>query len=111
MFRLGSYLNGDAYILYYSYASDIMNPIGFYFLFCINDQRITILRKWYIKAILIFGLSSTIEILQSFGIYFLGETFDLMDIFMFALGILIAILLDKNVFERSKPFYIIYEKG
>jgi hypothetical protein len=105
IFRLGSYLNGKAYILYYSFASDVLIPIGFYFLLCMNDQRISILQKWSVKAIMIFGLATTIEILQAFGIYFLGETFDPLDIFMFALGVLIAVFLDKLLFEKLIPDY------
>jgi hypothetical protein len=111
IFRLGSYLNGKAYILYYSYASDIMIPIGFYFLLCINDQSIRILQKWYIKAILIFGLATITEILQAFDIYLLGVTFDPLDIFMFAIGILIAVFLDKYLFEKLVPNYKIGDGG
>jgi len=31
-FWLGSYLSGDLYIFYYSYASDLIMPFGIYFL-------------------------------------------------------------------------------
>jgi len=108
IFRLGSYLNGDAYILYYSYASDIMIPIGFYFLLCINDLKKPFLREWYVKALLVFGVTTFTEIMQAFGIYMLGVTFDIFDILMFGIGVLIAAFLDKVVFERMIPNYKIY---
>ena len=31
LFRLGSYLNGNLYLYYYSYASDIIVPFGCFF--------------------------------------------------------------------------------
>ncbi len=75
-FRIGSYLNGDSYLYYYSYASDILIPFGFYFLLSINDVQIRFLRSWKVKAIIIFVLSSLTEILQAFGIHVLGGAFD-----------------------------------
>lgn len=109
VFRLGSYLNGDLYILYYSYASDILLPIGFYFLLCLNDVQIRFFRKWYLKALFVFLLATFIEIMQAFGIYILGVTFDRMDILMFGIGVSVAALLDVQVFERVIPGYKINE--
>lgn len=64
-FRFGSYLNGDWYLYYYSYASDILVPFGFYFLL-----------SWKVKATIMFGFSSLTEVMQAFGIHVLGVTFD-----------------------------------
>lgn len=105
IFRLGSYLNGDLYILYYSYASDILIPIAFYFLLCMNDIQIRFLRKWYTKALIVFVLATFTEVMQAFGVYMLGVTFDVLDIIMFGIGVLIAALLDVQVFERLVPGY------
>ncbi len=105
MFRIGSYLNGDAYILYYSYASDLIVPFGIYFLLSINEIQFRFLRKWYVKALIIFGLASFSEILQIFGIYFLGVTFDILDILMFGIGVMFAVLLDKQIFARFIPYW------
>jgi hypothetical protein len=105
IFRLGSYLSGEAYILYYSYASDIIIPIGVYFLLCMNDMQIQILEKWYVKALGVFILATFIEIMQAFGIYLVGITFDVIDIVMFGIGVLIAVFLDKIVFESIIPYY------
>ncbi len=107
IFRIGSYLNGDLYILYYSYASDIMIPVAFYFLLCMNDLQIRFLRKWYTKAFIVFTLATFIEIMQAFGIYMLGVTYDLIDIIMFGIGVLFAAVLDVQVFERLVPGYMI----
>ena len=102
-FRLGSYLSGDLYIWYYSYFSDLIMPFGIYFLLGMNEIQTAFLRPWYVKALLIFGISAFTEIMQAFGIYFLGVTFDPIDILMFGIGVLIAAFFDKQVFDRLIP--------
>ncbi len=104
-FRIGSYLDGDLYLYYYSFASDLIIPFGFYFLLCMQEIKFKFLRNWYVKAGIIFGLSTLTEILQAFGIYFLGVTFDMLDVLMFGIGVLLAVLFDKLLFERLIPFW------
>jgi len=72
-FRVGSYLSGNAYIYYYSFASDIMLPLGAYFILCMNEIQMRFLRKWYIKVIIVFCVMTFSEILQFYGIYFFGS--------------------------------------
>ena len=95
--------------MYYNYASDILVPIGFYFLLCLNDAQVRFFRKWYEKALIVFLLATFTEIMQAFGIYKLGVTFDVMDILMFGIGVSVAALLDVQVFERVIPGYKINE--
>ena len=104
-FRLGSYLDGEAYILYYSYASDIIIPFGFYFILSMNEIQIKFLQQWYIKALIVFGMATFTEIMQAFGFYVLGVTFDIFDIVMFAIGVTIAVLFDKQIFDRLIPHW------
>ena len=103
--RVGSYLHGDLYLLYYSYVSDLIIPFGFYFLLCINELTIKILQKWYVKASFIIGITALVEILQLLGIYALGITFDPIDILMYALGVGIAVIFDRYLFKRFIPFW------
>jgi hypothetical protein len=105
IFRVGSYLKGDLYLMYYSYVSDLIIPFGIYFLLCINELYIKILRKWYIKATIILGFTTLVEILQLLGIYALGITFDPVDILMYALGVGIAVIFDRLLFKRFIPFW------
>ena len=105
IFRVGSYLKGDLYLLYYSYASDLIIPFGIYFLFCIDELFIKILGRWYIKASIILGFTTLMEILQLFGIYALGNTFDPIDILMYGLGVGFAIVFDRLLFKRFIPFW------
>ena len=105
IFRVGQYLKGDLFTYYYSYASDIMIPFGFYFLLCINEYTMRFLRKWYVKALFIFGITTIIEILQLFGVYILGVTFDIFDILMYAIGVMIAVLSDRLILKKFMPFW------
>ena len=109
LFRVGSYLPGQAYRLYYSYASDIMLPFGSYFLLAMNEIQIPVLRNWKTKAILVFSVMSFSELTQYFGIYFFGTTFDFVDIAMYALGTLLAIFMDKIVLEKRVSLWL-YDK-
>lgn len=105
VFRVGSYLSGDLYVLYYSYFSDLILPFGFYFLLCINEVTIRILRKWYVKAAVIIGITTLAEILQLLGVYALGITFDPVDIIMYVSGVGIAVMFDRFIFKRIILFW------
>jgi hypothetical protein len=43
----------------------------------------------------VFGTASAAEILQGFGVPILGRTFDPLDFLMFALGVFVAVVLDR----------------
>lgn len=105
IFRIGSYLNGKLYLLYYSYVSDIIIPFGVYFWLCITELHISIFQKWYVKAAVIIGCTTLIEFLQLLGINALGITFDPVDILMYASGVGIAVIFDRFLFKRFIPFW------
>ncbi len=95
-----NYLKGDFYLIYCSYASDLIIPFGIYFLLCISELRYRILKKWYVKASIIIGLTTLAEFLQLLGIYALGITFDPIDIIVYVLGVGIAVIFDRLVFKQ-----------
>ena len=105
VFRLGQIFQGQAYNLYYSYFSDIILPFGMYFLLTLNDVTISVFRKWYVKAGLIFALTTFAEICQFFGIDVLGVTFDPIDILMYGIGVSIAVIVDVKVFNKYLRFW------
>jgi hypothetical protein len=105
IFRIGSYLEGNLYLFYYSYVSDIIIPFGIYFLLCINQLYIKILQKWYVKVAIIIGLTTLAETLQYFGINALGITFDPFDILAYVVGVGIAVIFDRLLFKRYIPFW------
>ena len=97
------YLSDDLRILYSSYASDFMLPFGMYFLLCISELNIPYLHKWYLKAGLILGITTLLEMLQYFGIYALGSTFDPIDLIAYIAGVGLAVFFDRVVFKQLIP--------
>jgi len=98
-------VQGRWHDLYYSYFSDVELPFGFYFLLCAAEGNLPWLKPWWLKAGLVYGAATTAEILQYFGIYALGATFDPLDIVMYAVGTLLAVSLERWIFRRWLPFW------
>ena len=105
IFRIGSYLQGELYNLYYSYFSDFIIPFGYYFLLCANEPHIPILRRWKVKLAIVFLAPSMAETCQYFGIPVLGSTFDLLDYVMYGIGAISAVVVDTQVFSRLFGFW------
>ncbi len=105
IFRVGSYLNGELFNFYYSYFSDFLLPFGGYFLLCATELQLPFLRHWKVKLAIAFLLPSIAEICQCFGIPVLGSTFDILDYFMYALGVMLAAIFDMQVFPRLFSFW------
>ena len=74
-----------------------------YFLLCLNDSRVRLLRGWRVKAGLVLAVSSFAEVMQAFGVPLLGQTFDPTDFVMFAVGVLLAVVVDRLLLERLLP--------
>lgn len=111
VFRLGQIFQGQAYSLYYSYFSDLILPFAAYFLLSLQEITISVFRKWYVKAGLIFALTTLAEICQFFGIEVLGVTFDPFDILMYGIGVSVAALIDVKVFTKYLGFWTIPKNG
>jgi len=58
------------------------------------------LRPRWTKLVLVFGAATTAEILQFFGVYALGKTFDPLDVVAYATGALIAVAVERAVFAK-----------
>ncbi len=104
-FRIGTYLHGNWYRLYYSFFGDIALPFGFYFLLCLSEPDFPILKSWKVKALLIFSGATAAEIGQYFGYYVFGVTFDPLDILMYAIGAIAAAFVDTRIFPRLFNFW------
>ena len=97
---------GDPFRQYYQgYFSDIVIPLGFYFLLCLSEVQFAFLRPWYAKAGMTFSLAAFAEVLQGAGIHFIGTTFDPIDFVMYALGTSAAALLEQRVFKKVFTFW------
>ena len=103
--RIGSYLQGELYNLYYSYFSDFIVPFGCYFLLCAPELQVLILRRWEAKLAIAFLMPAIAETCQYFGIPVLGSTFDLLDYFVYGIGAMSAVVVDTQVFSRIFGFW------
>jgi len=99
-FRLGQLFSGSLYTFYYSYVGDVVLPFSLYFMLVLNDSQVSFLRPWYVKAGIVFAGATLMEILQYFGVYALGVTFDPLDIVMYGVGVLFAALVEVKLFAR-----------
>jgi hypothetical protein len=95
MLRIGSYLQGTAYRLYYSYASDVLLPFAMYFVLCLNERHLAVLGDWRAKALVILAAASGAEVLQGFGVPVLGRTFDPLDFVMYGIGVFAALVVER----------------
>jgi len=95
--RLGTYLHGSLFRMYYAYASDILVPTAMYFVLILTTGHVRFLDTWRAKAGLVFAAASFTEILQACGVPILGRTFDPLDFVMFAVGGLLAAGLDQGI--------------
>ena len=85
------------------YLLDILVPLAFYFLLCLNEFYP--LRLWIVKGLLVFGVGSAVEIAQFFGVPIFGRTFDPVDFIMYGIGVILAVVLDTTVFPRIFEFW------
>ena len=85
---------------FHSYFADIAVPFGYYFLLILIEDIWRFLRPWHRKALAVFLLVATSEILQFFGIYALARVFDPLDFVMYAGGVLLAAIVDVQVISK-----------
>lgn len=105
LLRIGSHLEGDLYLLYYGYASDILLPFGFYLLLCAAEEQIHPLKNWWMKLATAFLLPAGAETLQAIGIPALGRTFDPLDYAAYACGAALGVAADRFIFPRIFRFW------
>ena len=89
------------------YFSDIALPFAAYFPLCASESSFPALRPWWAKSALIFGGATTAEILQHFGVYALGKTFDPLDIAAYATGTLLAVSVEQAIFVKQVKHLVV----
>src|SRR5215213_3380648 len=94
------------WLLWISYANDLMLPFAFYFFICLGERW---LRTWQGRALFAFVIPTLLEIGQ--GLYYLFPTgryvgsFDLMDIVMYAVSVGMAVLMEQKVLAKAFKFW------
>lgn len=101
-FHHGAYFDHESlvYTLYNGYFTDIVQPFGLYFVLCLSEPWLTWMRPWRIKALIVFLLPSIMEILQGLGLNVFGRGFDPFDFLAYAVGGLLAALLERLALAR-----------
>jgi hypothetical protein len=102
-FFTGSAYNGPFPEFVNGYLLDILVPLAFYLLLVLPETRL--LGPWSVKALLVFGAGACVEIAQYFGAPILGRTFDPLDFAAYALGVGLAVLLDRLLFPSIFSFW------
>ena len=108
-FVTGEDYNGPFPVFVNGYLLDILLPLTFYLLLCLVEWRL--LAYWWVKAGLVFGAATAVEIAQYFGAPLFGRTYDPVDFVMYALGVGLAVLLDRCVFVRAFRFWSLQTPG
>ena len=104
IFFIGADWAGESvHMFFHNYFADIAVPFGYYFLLIMIEDDFHFLRQWHNKALVVFLLVSTSEILQYFGIYALASVFDPIDFVMYASGVLLAASADTKVISKYYP--------
>jgi len=100
-----SWMSGSMRVIYQSYFADVIIPFSFYFLLTLVSDNFKQLKKWWVKALLVFGLCALSETLQYFGVFALARVFDPVDYLMYGVGVLLAAFVDRQIFTRMLPFW------
>lgn len=94
------------WVLWVSYAKDLIQPFAFYFFLCLGERW---LKTWQTRALLVFALPTLLEFGQflyyrvSSG-HYVGA-FDPLDIFMYATGVGLAVLVEQILFAKFLKFW------
>lgn len=81
------------------YMIDILLPFAMYLILGVAKQAI--LRSGLARGVIVFAIGAITETLQYFGVPIFGQTFDLLDYLMFAIGIGLAAVFERFVLSRA----------
>lgn len=92
------------WILWVSFAKDLIQPFAFYFFLCLGQKW---LPTWRNRALIAFGVPTLLEVGQIFyrilvyqdQLVYMGN-FDPLDILVYALGVALAVLVERKVFAK-----------
>lgn len=102
-FVTGAGYRGPFPLFVNGYLIDILLPFSLYFLLCLFESAL--LKAWFAKALLVFGIGFTVESAQYLGYELLGSTFDPLDYAAYALGVLLAVCCDLFLFPLLFDFW------
>jgi|SRR5215211_1399103 len=94
------------WVLWMSYAKDLILPFAFYFFLCLGEKW---LQTWRSRALVAFALFTLLEFGQALYYqvssgHYVGS-FDPLDILMYALGVGLAVIVEYRVFPKLFRFW------
>lgn len=89
--------DGPAFRLWASYASDVLVPVGAWFVLVLARRLPPALRSRRARAAVVFGAAAFAETAQGLGVPLLGRTFDPVDYACYAAGTALAVALEAGL--------------
>ena len=94
------------WLLWVSYAKDLIQPFAFYFFLCLGERW---LKTWQIRALLAFAIPTLLEFGQylyyrAASSHYVGA-FDVLDIVMYAIGVGCAVVVEQKIFANWFKFW------
>ena len=98
--------HSTGWVLWVSYAKDLIQPFAFYFFICLSERW---LKTWRGRVLFAFAVPTLMELGQHLRYrvstsQYIGS-FDLMDIVMYALGVGFAVVVERFVFAKTLKFW------
>lgn len=97
-FLIGPDYQGPFPLFVKGYMIDVFLPFAMYLVLGVARQRI--LRSGFARGLFVFCIGAVSETLQYFGVPLFGRTFDVLDYFMFVLGIAAGVGFERVVLSR-----------
>lgn len=90
------------WVLWVSYARDLIQPFAFYFLLCLGERW---LRTWQTRATIALAVPLLLEIGQGSYYQFSPNryigSFDPLDIVMYSISVALAVVLEQHGFAKK----------
>lgn len=94
------------WVLWMSYAKDLIQPFALYFFICLGERW---LKTWQWRVLLTFAIPTLIEFGQDLyyrvSISHYVGAFDPLDILMYAIGVGLAVTVERLVFVKLLKFW------
>lgn len=94
------------WVLWMSYAKDLILPFAFYFFLCLGERWLT---TWRVRALFAFSIPTIVEFGQL--LYYRVSTdryvgsFDPLDLLMYAISVGLAVIIEQKVFPPLFKFW------
>ena len=94
------------WLLWVSYANDLILPFAFYFFLCLGERW---LKTWQMRALIALAIPVLLEFGQLFYYRFSTDryvgSFDLVDIVMYIMSVGSAVVVEQMVFAKTIRFW------